>query len=67
VWLSEPDAPIDISTKSGSIKIFDGFRIHYIEAGEGKAIVLIPGRRVTAWIWQKQIDELSKKVPGDCC
>jgi pimeloyl-ACP methyl ester carboxylesterase len=34
---------------------------HYIEAGEGRAIVLIPGWRMPAWIWQKQIDELSKK------
>jgi microsomal epoxide hydrolase len=43
------------------IKTFDGVRIHYVEAGEGKAIVLIPGWRMPAWIWQKQIDELSKK------
>jgi non-heme chloroperoxidase len=48
-------------TKSGFIKTSDGVRIHYIEAGEGKAIVLIPGWRMPAWIWQKQIDELSKK------
>jgi non-heme chloroperoxidase len=48
-------------TKSGFIKTSDGVRIHYIEAGEGRAIVLIPGWRMPAWIWQKQIDELSKK------
>jgi non-heme chloroperoxidase len=47
--------------KGGFIKTSDGVRIHYIEAGEGRAIVLIPGWRMPAWIWQKQIDELSKK------
>jgi non-heme chloroperoxidase len=48
-------------TKSGFIKTSDGVRIHYLEAGEGRAIVLIPGWRMPAWIWQKQIDELSNK------
>ncbi|MBO0723795.1 MAG: alpha/beta hydrolase [Blastocatellia bacterium] len=47
-------------TKGGFIKTSDGVRIHYIEAGEGRAIVLIPGWRMPAWIWRKQIDELSK-------
>jgi hypothetical protein len=31
------------ATKSGFIKTSDGVRIHYVEAGEGKAIVFIPG------------------------
>jgi non-heme chloroperoxidase len=49
------------ATKSGFIKTSDGVRIHYVEAGEGKAIVFIPGWMMPGWIWQKQIDELSKK------
>jgi non-heme chloroperoxidase len=47
--------------KRGFIKTSDGVRIHYVEAGEGRAIVFIPGWMMPAWIWQKQIDELSKK------
>lgn len=47
--------------KDGFIRTSDGTRIHYTEAGEGTAIVFIPGWRMPAWIWQKQIDGLSKK------
>jgi non-heme chloroperoxidase len=49
------------TTKSGFIRTSDGVRIHYVEAGEGRAIVFIPGWMMPGWIWQKQIDELSKK------
>jgi non-heme chloroperoxidase len=48
-------------TKSGFFKTSDGVRIHYLEAGSGRAIVFIPGWTMPAWIWQKQIDEFSKK------
>jgi len=48
------------SPRSQFIKTSDGVRIHYAEAGEGRAIVFIPGWRMPGWIWQKQIDELSK-------
>lgn len=49
------------TTKSGFIKTSDGVRIHYVEAGKGKALVFIPGWMMPGWIWQRQIDELSKK------
>jgi non-heme chloroperoxidase len=49
------------TTKSGFIKTSDGIRIHYVEAGEGRPIVFIPGWRMPGWIWQKQIDGLSNK------
>lgn len=49
------------AVKSGFINTSDGVRIHYIEAGEGRPIVFIPGWMMPAWIWQPQIDELSKK------
>jgi non-heme chloroperoxidase len=48
-------------TKSGFIKTSDGVRIHYLEAGSGRPIVFIPGWTMPAWIWQKQIDEFSKR------
>lgn len=47
--------------KSDFFKTSDGVRIHYLEAGSGRAIVFIPGWTMPAWIWQKQIDEFSKK------
>jgi microsomal epoxide hydrolase len=39
----------------------DSVKIHYIEAGSGRPVVLIPGWTLPAWIWQPQIDALSKK------
>ena len=47
--------------KSDFFKTSDGVRIHYVEAGTGRPIVFIPGWTMPAWIWQKQIDEFSKK------
>ena len=49
------------TTKGGFIKTSDGIRIHYVEAGEGRPLVFIPGWRMPGWIWQKQIDGLSNK------
>ena len=54
-------SPVIATAKSGFIKTSDGVRIHYVEAGEGRSIVFIPGWMMPAWIWEKQIDELSKK------
>jgi len=48
-------------TKSGFFKTSDGISIHYLEAGTGRPIVFIPGWTMPAWIWQKQIDEFSRK------
>jgi len=49
------------ATKSKFFKTSDGIRIHYLEVGSGRPIVFIPGWTMPAWIWQKQIDEFSKK------
>jgi non-heme chloroperoxidase len=49
------------TTKRDFFKTSDGIRIHYLEAGRGPAIVFIPGWTMPAWIWQKQIDEFSKR------
>ncbi|MFZ0283723.1 MAG: alpha/beta hydrolase [Candidatus Acidiferrales bacterium] len=50
-----------LAAKSDFFKTSDGVRIHYLEAGSGRAIVFIPGWTMPAWIWQKQIDGLSGK------
>ncbi len=49
------------TTTSAFFKTSDGVSIHYLEAGSGRPIVFIPGWTMPAWIWQKQIDEFSKK------
>jgi non-heme chloroperoxidase len=49
------------AAKSAFFKTSDGIQIHYLEAGSGRTIVFIPGWTMPAWIWQKQIDEFSKK------
>jgi non-heme chloroperoxidase len=49
------------AASSNFFKTSDGTRIHYLEAGSGRAIVFIPGWTMPAWIWQKQIDALSGK------
>src|SRR5580692_7064117 len=48
------------TAKSDFFNTSDGVRIHYVEAGSGRALVFIPGWTMPAWIWQKQIDEFSK-------
>lgn len=49
------------TAKSAFFKTSDGIRIHYLEAGSGRPIVFIPGWSMPAWIWQKQIEEFSKR------
>ncbi len=50
-----------VQTKSGFVTTSDGTKIHYIEAGQGAPIVLVPGWTMPAEIWQPQIDALSAK------
>ena len=38
----------------------DGVRLHYIEAGRGHTIVLVPGWTMPAWIWSAQIADFSR-------
>jgi non-heme chloroperoxidase len=59
--ISLPGLAQTATTGSGFVKTSDGIRIHYLEAGSGRAIVFIPGWTMPAWIWQKQIDEFSKR------
>lgn len=57
--LLEPHAHAAVA-KDGFVTVTDGTRIHYVEAGAGRPIVLVPGWMMPGWIWQNQIDELSK-------
>jgi non-heme chloroperoxidase len=47
--------------KSQFFKTSDNIRIHYLEAGSGRPILFIPGWTMPAWIWERQIDEFSKR------
>lgn len=50
--------------KSGFVAATDGVRIHYIDAGatsQPASILFVPGWAMPAWIWEKQIDALSKQ------
>lgn len=38
----------------------DGVRLHYIEQGAGRTIVLVPGWTMPAWIFQAQIADFSR-------
>jgi non-heme chloroperoxidase len=52
--------------KSGYVTATDGTKIHFVEAGpaspsEARASILfVPGWLMPGWIWEKQIEELSK-------
>jgi non-heme chloroperoxidase len=48
-------APAAVETRSGFFTTTDGVRLHYLEAGQGSAIVFVPGWTMPAWIWEKQI------------
>jgi microsomal epoxide hydrolase len=54
-WTAEP-APVE----DGFLTMPDGVKIHYLEAGQGPPIVLIPGWTIAADIWEAQIAYLSQ-------
>ncbi len=48
-------------TKEGFFLTNDGYRLHYIEAGSGKPLIMIPGWSQTAAQFKHQIDGLSDR------
>jgi len=49
-----------VATESGFVTSADGAKIHYIEAGKGPAILLVPGFTEPGWMWDKQINYFAK-------
>jgi non-heme chloroperoxidase len=45
---------------SGFVTSGGGVRIHYIEAGKGRAILFVPGFTAPGWMWEKQITHFAK-------
>ena len=54
-------AAFSADTKEGYFTTNDGYRLHYIEAGTGKPLVMIPGWSQTAAQFKHQIEGLSAK------
>jgi non-heme chloroperoxidase len=50
----------EIEKKEGKVAVDDGTGLHYIEAGRGQAIVMIPGWSQTAAMYKHQLDGLSE-------
>ncbi len=53
-------SPPSRAAESRYMTTSDGVKLHYIEAGRGQTMVLVPGWTMPAWIWQRQIDHFSR-------
>ncbi len=60
VLLSIPSAADEVAVRSDYSTTSDGVRLHYLEAGDGPAIVFIPGWTMPAEIWDPQIRHFAK-------
>jgi pimeloyl-ACP methyl ester carboxylesterase len=50
-----------LGDKPGQVVTGDGVTLHYVEAGQGKPLVMIPGWSQTAAMFKLQIEELSRR------
>lgn len=50
----------EVKIGSGSFVTSDAVRLHYLEAGNGPAMVFVPGWSMPAWIWEPQINYFSQ-------
>ncbi len=48
------------SIQQGFFTTSDGVKLHYLESGQGQALLLVPGWLMPADIWENQIQDLSK-------
>jgi non-heme chloroperoxidase len=46
--------------RHGYVTTLEGVRLHYLEAGEGPHVLLVPGWTLTAALWEHQIEDLSR-------
>jgi non-heme chloroperoxidase len=60
VWMLAIPVCAQDSLGQGFFTTSDKVKLHYLEAGQGKAILFIPGWLMPADIWEKQFLELSK-------
>lgn len=60
-WVGTLCASAGAEIKSLFFVTSDGVRLHYLEAGEGKSLIFIPGWTMPAEIWEPQIKYFSEK------
>ncbi len=58
IWLAGPARAAD--AQDGFVTVNDGTRLHYVEAGTGAPVVLVPGWSQTAEEWKFQVAAFSK-------
>ena len=56
----QPAAGKPSPAQSGYFTTSDGVRLHYLQAGQGRSIVFVPGWTMPAWIWEHQIAYFSR-------
>lgn len=56
----EPKLEVPKDCKANYFLTSDSVRLHYLVAGKGTALILIPGWTMPATIWEKQIEHFSK-------
>jgi non-heme chloroperoxidase len=59
-WFASSSAGATTKPHGGFFTSSDHVRLHYIEAGEGAAVVFVPGWSMPGWIWEKQIAYFSE-------
>jgi len=57
--LSSPATLAAVEFQSGHFRTSDGVELHYLEAGTGATLVLVPGWTMPAEIWQHQLRHFS--------
>ena len=60
VLAAQPAAGNPSPAQSGSFTTSDGVRLHYLQAGQGRSILFVPGWTMPAWIWEHQIAHFSR-------
>ena len=59
-----PEASAQADVRSGFFTTSDGAELHYLEAGAGPLIVLVPGWTLPATTWSAQIEYLADMAIG---
>nr|WP_282961756.1 alpha/beta hydrolase [Plastoroseomonas hellenica] len=57
--LTSPAAPVLATGIDRFFTSSDGVRLHYVDAGRGRPLVLVPGWCMPAWIWEQQVAALA--------
>ena len=59
-WSSQPLSEWTEKHAKGTVIELDGHQTHYIEKGQGEALILIHGFMYDSFLWQENIDVLAQ-------